>query len=154
MKRLLLAALALIFVIGFQPQSAHAQNNTPSWAQSWSGLWYLISHGQDPRLVYSGWVVGAGTGVASYLATEKHGNPGVRHWSYGTAYGVTTAGCMVVYPIVATLWVNRPLTPREAYTGFGDCIVPLVGGWLVDMALPHTPWIDGTPPKPVRHAKK
>ena len=152
MKRLLLAALALIFVIGLQPQAARAETSTPTW--NWNTLWYWISHGQDPRLVYSGWTVGIGTGIASYIMTEKHGNPAVRHVSYGTAYGVTTGACLVVYPMLATVWLNRPLTPREAYTGFGDCIVPFVGGWIVDAMLPHDAWTDGVPPKPVRHAHK
>ncbi len=54
------------------------------------------------------------------MMTEKHGNPGVRHVSFGTAYAVTTAGCIVLYPIIGTLVLNRPLTPREAYVGMAE----------------------------------
>jgi hypothetical protein len=128
MKRCLFAGLALIFVIGLQSQPARAQANT------WN----------TPNSFWIG--VGAGTGVASYLMTKKHGNPPVRHVSYGTAYGVTTFGCMVVYPMVATVVLNRQLTPREAYVGMADCVVPIIGGWLVDAALPHDAWTDGLPP--------
>jgi hypothetical protein len=47
--------------------------------------------------------------------------------------------------------INRPLTPREAYTGIADCVVPFVGGWIVDTMLPHDAWTDGKPVKKVRH---
>ena len=144
MKRSILAALALIMAIGLQPQTARAQDN------NWNTFWAWLMRGQDPRLFWGGVGVGIGTGLASLLMTEKHGNPGVRHVSYGTAYGVTTYACAVVYPFVGTWLLNRPLTPREMYDGVGDCIVPFIGGWIVDASLPHTAWIDGTPP-PVPH---
>jgi hypothetical protein len=149
MKRLIVAAVALTLAVGLQPQAARAQTYTTN--SGWDTIWYWISHGQPFPLVLSGWIVGAGTGVASYYATKKYGNPAVRHVSYGTAYGVGTLGCAVVYPMVATVLINRPLTPREAYMGVGDCAVPLIGGWLVDLMLPHDPWIDGVPPRAVHH---
>jgi hypothetical protein len=94
--------------------------------------------------------VGGAAAGASYAMTRKHGNPPVRHVSLGTAYGVTAFGCAVVYPIVATVVLNRPLTPREAYVGMADCVVPFIGGWLVDASLPHDAWIDGLPEKTAR----
>ena len=60
---------------------------------------------------------------------------------------------MVLYPIIGTVWLNRPLTPREAYVGMANCAVPFIGGWIVDAILPHDAWTDGTPPKPMRHHK-
>ena len=50
--------------------------------------------------------------------------------------------------------MNRPLTPREMYDGVGDCIVPFIGGYIVDAMLPHDAWTDGTPPQPVHHHHK
>ena len=73
--------------------------------------------------------------------TKKHGNPAVRHVSWGTAYGITTFGCAVVYPMVATVVLNRPLTPRETYDGIADCVVPFIGGYIVDAMLPQS--LDG-----------
>jgi len=148
MKRLVVAALASALVIGLQCQAALAQpkNNPDS-----NTLWYWISHGQPLPLVISGWIVGGAAAITSFVITEKHGNPGVRHVSYGTAYGVTSLGCMVVYPMVATVAINRPLTPREAYVGMADCALPFVGGWIVDAILPHDAWTDGLPPRKVRH---
>jgi hypothetical protein len=143
MKRYLFAGLALIFVIGLQSQPARAQAN--GWNTS-NSFWAWLNHGQDPRLRVVGIGVGAGAGVAFYVMTKKHGNPPVRHVSYGTAYGVTTFGCMVAYPMVATVILNRQLTPREAYVGMADCAVPIIGGWIVDAVLPHDAWTDGLPP--------
>jgi len=148
MRRLILAALALVMVIGLQPQAARAQDN------GWNAFWTWFSHGQDPRLTTASIGVGIGTGVASYFLTEKHGHPGVRHVSFGTAYGITSYACAVVYPFVGTIALNRPLTPREMYIGVGDCILPVIGGWLVDTYLPHDAWTDGTPPKPAPHHHK
>jgi hypothetical protein len=139
MKRTTTAVLALVLALGLMPQAARAQNN------NWNPFTWF-SHNQDPRLTAVGIGVGAGAGVASYLMARKHGNPAVRHASYGTAYGVTAFACAAVYPIVGTIVLNRPLTPREMYDGVADCVVPVIGGWLVDSWLPHTAWIDGTPP--------
>jgi cytochrome bd-type quinol oxidase subunit 2 len=141
MKRLFFAALALALMVSLQPQPAHAQDN------SWNTFWTWINHGQDPRLTVVGIGVGAAATGASYAMVKKHGNPPVRHVSYGTAYGVTTFGCMVVYPMVATVVLNRPLTPREAYIGMAECAVPIIGGWIVDSILPHDAWTDGVPQK-------
>lgn len=63
---------------------------------------------------------------------------------------MTAAGCIALYPIIGTLVLNRLLTPREAYVGMAECVVPVIGGWFVDAILPHDAWTDGTPPKKVR----
>jgi len=148
MKRSILAALALVMVIGLQPQAVRADDN------GWNAFWAWIMRGQDPRLFWGGVAVGAGTGAAGYSLTRKHGYPGHRTMSYGTAYGVTTYACAVIYPFVGTFVLNRPLTPREMYDGVGDCIVPFIGGWVVDSILPHDAWTDGTPPPPAHHHHK
>ena len=76
MKRTIIAALALIFALGLLPQAARAQDN------NWNALWAWITRGQDPRLFWGGATVGAGTGVAGYYATKKHGTPPHRFMSY------------------------------------------------------------------------
>jgi hypothetical protein len=67
------------------------------------------------------------------------------------AWTATTVGCAAVSPIVATLVVNRPLTQREAGVLVGSCVVPIVGGWLVNAAYNANPSWEG---KPVAHKKK
>jgi len=149
MKRSFLAALAVVVVIGLQPNAARAQD--------YNAFWTLFVGKEDPRLFTPGAVLGAASAATSYFLTQKHGNPGVQNMSGWAAYGVTTAGCVVLYPFLGTIVLNRPLTPREAYVGMANCVVPFVGGWIVEAILPHDAWTDGTPPKPVRvaaHHKK
>ena len=141
MKRTMVAALALMFAIGLTPQAARAQDN------NWNTFWAWLTRGQDPRLFWGGVGIGIGTDVAGYYLTKKHGTPPHRPMSAWGAYGVTTYACAVVYPFVGTWLLNRPLTPREMYDGVGDCVVPFVGGMIVDAMLPHDAWTDGTPPK-------
>jgi hypothetical protein len=148
MKRFFLAALALVMAIGLQPQAARAAG--PNSACD-NGFISWLNHGQDCHLFYGGVGIGIGTGVASYFLTRKTGNPGHSQMTAGAAYGVTTAACAVAYPFVGTFLLNRPLTPREMYIGVAECIVPFVGGWLVDTYLPHDAWTDGTPPKKAHH---
>ncbi|HEY2527018.1 MAG TPA: hypothetical protein VGJ20_03555 [Xanthobacteraceae bacterium] len=149
MRRCFISIVAAVAtVVTLSGQAARAQdNNSPA---NWNGFWSWFSHGQDPRLTATGIGVGAASGVASYFLTQKHGNPGVRPLTPLAAYGVTTLGCAAVYPIVGTLVLNRPLTPREAYIGLADCVLPFVGGWIVDASLPHDAWMDGEPANPPR----
>jgi hypothetical protein len=142
MKRNLWLAAALILAMGLQSGAAYAGDNS---------LWHFLFGRQDPRLTATGIVVGAGSTYAAYALAHKHGVPATRTASPGVAIAVTTYGCAVVYPIAATIVMQRALTPREAYTGFADCIIPFVGGWVVDQALPHTAWYDGVPERRWHH---
>ena len=36
--------------------------------------------------------------------------------------------------MVGTVVLNRPLTYREAHILIADCVIPFVGGWLVNEA--------------------
>jgi hypothetical protein len=143
MYRHLLGAAAVILVVGLHSQAVRAEDNPI--------LDFLFGK-QDPRLTASGIGIGIGTTGASYAMTYKHGVPATRTASPGFAFAVTTVGCAVLYPIVGTLALQRALTPREAYTGIAGCVIPFFGSWLVDQALPHTTWYDGTPePRSPRH---
>ena len=43
--------------------------------------------------------------------------------------------------------LNRPLTMREAHVLIGSCVIPIVGGWLVNEAYDaHPEWEAGTVP--------
>lgn len=62
------------------------------------------------------------------------------------AWGLTTMGCAALSPIVATAVVNRPLTYREAHIMIADCLIPIVGGWLVNEAYnQHILWAPDEP---------
>ena len=147
MKRTIIAAMALVFALGLLPQAARAQDN------NWNTFWAWLTRGQDPRYFGAAWLSEQVPALPATYWTNKHGNPPHRYMPYGTAYGVTTFACAVVYPFVGTVTLNRPLTPREMYDGVGDCVVPFIGGYIVDAMLPHDAWTDGTPTKPMRHHK-
>jgi hypothetical protein len=141
MFRHLLRAAALILAIGLQSQAVRAQDNPI--------LDFLFGH-QDPRLTATGIGIGIASAGASYAMVHKHGVPATRIASPGFTFAVTAFGCAVVYPIMGTIVLQRALTPREAYTGIAGCVIPFVGSWLVDQALPHTAWYDGAPESPPR----
>lgn len=145
MNRNGLRLAAVILAIGLQTGLARAQDN--------SLFGWLFGH-QDPRLTATGIVVGLGADGAGYALSHKHGHPPTRIASPGTAYGITAFGCAVLYPILGTIAVNRPLTPREAYVGIANCVVPIIGGWIVDASLPHTAWNDGVPERLHRHYRR
>jgi len=65
----------------------------------------------------------------------------------------TTFGCMATSPMVATAVLNRPLTYREAHILMGSCLIPVIGGWLVNEAYNNgTLWApDEHPVRKVRY---
>lgn len=118
-------------------------------------------HHTDKRLV----AVSIGVGAASTATYLSINDWNVNHWNATSitqfgAYAGTTIGCMAVSPMVATMVVNRPLTMREAHVLIASCVLPIVGGWLVNEAYnAHPEWEAGAAPPVVkhhrnRHAKK
>lgn len=66
------------------------------------------------------------------------------------AWGVTTMACAAVSPMVGTVVLGRQLTMREAHVLVGSCVVPIVGGLLVNAIWDANPqWEAGQ--APVRH---
>jgi len=134
-KTLYCVMLALVLAIGAQNRAARAEDGP------WGWLW---GH-QDPRLTAAEIVVGAGTLALGYELTRHHGHsahiigPKV---GWGTAYGLTTAVCFALTPIVGTIFLQRALTVREAWMGFGDCVIPFIGGWIVDSAFRGQAWYE------------
>ena len=64
-------------------------------------------------------------------------------------YGITTIGCMALSPIISGLLVSanerRELRSSEAMGMLADCIVPFIGGWIVQAAYDaHPEWNAGT----------
>ena len=89
--------------------------------------------------------VAIGAGIASTAAFFAINNWSWNNWNNSSgitragAWGLTTLGCAVVSPIVATVVVNRPLTMREGHVLVGSCVVPIIGGWLVNAAFDANP---------------
>jgi hypothetical protein len=113
-------------------------------------------HHVDKRLA----AVSIGVGAASTAAFFSINNWKFDHWHASSisevgAYVGTTIGCMAVSPMVATVVLNRPLTMREAHVLAASCILPIVGGWLVNQAYnAHPEWEAGSAPPVVRHHRK
>jgi hypothetical protein len=71
------------------------------------------------------------------------------------AWGLTTVGCMAVSPIVATVVLKRHLKFQEAHYLLASCVLPVVGGWLVNQAYAaHPEWEPGYKPHGKKHGKK
>ena len=99
--------------------------------------------------------VAIGVGAASTAAyfaindwkwRDWHNSSGISQWG---AWGITTVGCMAVSPMVATVVLDRPLTQREAHILIGSCLIPLIGGWLVNEAY-NNGWLWAPDEQPVR----
>ncbi len=72
------------------------------------------------------------------------------------AYGATTMGCMAVAPMVGTVLAKRSMTMREGHILAGSCVLPIIGGYLVNAAYDNNPQWEGSaaPVKKVKKAKK
>jgi hypothetical protein len=109
----------------------------------------------DPAIDTVSTVVGAGW-TAGYFAINQWKLGASGGWDSGAA-GIsqagaivgTTMGCMATSPIVATAVLNRPLTYREAHILVGSCLIPIIGGWLINEGY-NNGWLWAPDEKPVR----
>jgi hypothetical protein len=110
----------------------------------------------DPRLIAPGVAVGVAT-TGAYFAM-RHSRGGVPHqFTELGAFGLATVGCMSLTPLVSGIVVQRELTRREVHVMLANCLVPVIGGWVMDAYFDRHPERDSVPPpKPVKvahHAK-
>ncbi len=103
--------------------------------------------------------VAIGAGVASTAALLSINDWKWNGWSNSSgltrlgAWGAVSLGCAAVSPIVATVVLKRPLSNREAHVLIGSCVVPVIGGWLVNEAYnAHPSWEPGA--KKARYGKR
>jgi len=111
----------------------------------------------DQRVAATAIGVGAASTAAYFAINDwkwKWGNG--RGFTRLGAIGLTTIGCAALSPMVATVLVDRPLTMREGHVLIGSCLVPIIGGLLVNAAYDaHPEWEPDAAPAPKkRHAKK
>ncbi len=97
----------------------------------------------DPRLSAASFGVGIAT-TAGFFALRNwqlHNKGRLNGLGVNGAAVATTGACLALSPIVGTLMVQRELTFREAYALTADCIIPFIGGWLVNRAFDaHPEW--------------
>ncbi len=84
----------------------------------------------DKQLIAPNVAVGVGM-TGAYFALRNQGGGGHRITKLG-ALGLTTVGCMALAPIVSGAVVQRELTRREVHVMMADCVVPFVGGWVMN----------------------
>ncbi|MBV9954337.1 MAG: hypothetical protein JOZ70_03710 [Pseudolabrys sp.] len=96
--------------------------------------------------VVSGVSQGVAWGIHSSQRAVSHTT--AAHWG---VWGWGVAGCLIASPIVTTIVLNRPLTTREVLVGSGNCVVPIIGGLVVDAVLAPA-WEPA--PKVVKRGKK
>jgi len=94
----------------------------------------------DKRLVAASIGVGAGM-TAAFFAMDNWSLKwrNVNGFTPLAAWGATTIGCLALSPMVGSALVHRPLTMREAHVLAGSCIIPFIGGWLVEAAYDQHP---------------
>src|SRR3954467_15910710 len=91
-------------------------------------------------------VVGAGIAstVNYWSLLDWSWNKKSSGYRWGAA-GAVTFGCMVLSPMVASALKHDQLTLREVYVLEGSCIVPIIGGWLMNSWFDANPqWEEGT----------
>jgi hypothetical protein len=99
----------------------------------------------DQRLVLPSVAVGAAT-TGAYFAIRNHGGGGPHRFTQLSAWGLATVGCMSLTPIVSGIVVQREMTRREVHVMMANCVVPFVGGWLMNAYFNHHPERDSVPP--------
>ncbi|HWK95003.1 MAG TPA: hypothetical protein VNR39_06245 [Pseudolabrys sp.] len=104
-------------------------------------------------------VVAVGTGAAAtvgYFAINDW------RWKWGDnvipgqwgAIAGTTLGCAAVSTMIGTVVVNRPLTQREGHVMIGSCVIPIIGGYLVNAAYNANPQWEPQPAVVKKKRKK
>lgn len=138
MKKLFLVLTMAVVAMALMGQSAEAARKKraqvvvqPAWGWWWTGPWTV----RDPRLAASNVVVG-GAATAAYFSWKHNHTFG----GAGGAYGVSSAACTVVSPIVGTVVTGRQLTQREVWVSMGNCFVPFVGGWAMNNWFDRNGW--------------
>jgi len=104
-------------------------------------------------------VVAVGTGAAA-TATYFAVNEWKWKWQHNSVFSQwgtiagTTLGCAAVSTMVGTVVVNRPLTQREGHVMIGSCVVPIIGGYLVNAAYDANPQWEPQPAVAKKKRKK
>lgn len=152
MKKIICAAVAAIALV--------ASFTAPASAQSYPRVQIGPFDLGDARIFWSSVVVG-GAMTGTYYAIDHVRHLKVRgdgrHFNTG-AYGLTTVGCMALTPMVAAAWVHntegRPLTQREAMGMGADCVIPFVGGYLINAMFDANPQWEAPRAAPGRRARR
>lgn len=121
------------------------------FAQVGSAKAFLLND-RSPNVTAGQIIVGVGMmGAYWSLACHHHGG-NCRPYSNNFSakwYGLTTVGCFALTPIVGGALVSlnerRELRSSEVFMMLGDCVLPVIGGWIAKAAFDANPqWDAGT----------
>ncbi|MGN6463818.1 MAG: hypothetical protein ACTHLY_21790 [Pseudolabrys sp.] len=143
MKKWIIALAGLIAASAFSVQSADAH----SWRHKKVGK----------GVVVAGAVTGAAATAGYFWINDWKWNwrgEGANGISQTGAIAATSIACMAVAPMLASALEGRELTLREAGVLFGGCVVPIIGGYLVNAAWDANPQWEQYEKKPVRAAHR
>ena len=129
-------ALAMTFGVVGQSRTANA----------------FLLNDRSPNVTAGQLVAGLGMTAAYYLSIcNSNFNHCARFDSPRSLqmYGLTTVGCMALSPIIGGLLVSynehRELKSSEVFMMAADCLVPIIGGWIMKSAFDaHPEWDAGT----------
>jgi len=107
---------------------------------------------RSPNVLVGQLVVGAGMSAVYWTQICHHNFHHCARFTSTKAlkwYGITTVGCMALSPIVAGLLVSanehRELRSSEVLGMAADCVLPFIGGWIMQAAFDANPqWDAGT----------
>jgi len=128
MKKWIIAMAGLIAAVAFTAQSADAS-------------------GRHHRKVGNGVKAAAVVVPAAATASYFWINDWKWNWRGTAVNGISQTGaiaaagigCMAVSPMLASALEGRELTLREAGVLFGSCVVPVIGGYIVNAAWDANP---------------
>jgi hypothetical protein len=112
----------------------------------------FLLNDRSPNVQAGQLIAGLGMTAAYYGAICHNGFNHCANFTSSRAlkyYGLTTIGCMALSPIIGGLLVSynerRELKSSEAFMMAADCVLPLIGGWIMKSAFDaHPEWDAGT----------
>jgi hypothetical protein len=107
---------------------------------------------RSPNVLAGQLVVGLGMSAVYWTRICNHNFHHCANFTSAKAlkwYGITTVGCMALSPILAGLLVSanerRELRSSEVLGMAADCVLPFIGGWIMQAAFDANPhWDAGT----------
>src|SRR5215212_4743109 len=107
---------------------------------------------RSPNVTAGQIIAGAGMTAAYYSAIcNRNFSRCARFTSHRALkyYGLTTVGCFALSPIIGGLLVShnerRELRSSEVFMMTADCVLPILGGWIMKAAFDaHPEWDAGT----------
>jgi hypothetical protein len=135
MKKRLIALAAAVTMLGLVGQGGTAKA--------------FLLNDRSPSVTAAQLVIGAGTLGAYFALTNRHHHHKLFSHFSPKWYGLTTVGCLALTPMfgAALVGINegRELRSSEVFMMGGDCLIPIIGGWIAKAAFDANPeWDRGT----------